>query len=203
MNGVDDPTAYASTYQVTKTGVRHTYLEVERDLESTPHFALPTDQGSAMSLNSHHGRPPIPPNFVSGPVRGGAASMQRILVPGEGGAMSLQKHGGSLRGATSGVNSRPLVSSVSISQPPHSGNARRGSMPLRTRRESHQQLLPGKSMPLLSTSSVSPPPLPGPPTPEISDPPVPYLTPEKPWYKTDYEPTIPVSVLYCITSDLV
>ena len=200
MNGVEEP--YASTYQ-TKNGTRHTYLE----LELPQHFALRTDHGSAMSVSSNQARPPLPPpppHFVSSSVRAGPASMQRL--PGQAGvpAASVQNggmHSGSLRQAPSS-NTRPSIPSVMTSSPRSEG-ARRASLPAKTRLES-QQHLPrhppnfheptGKSMPALLHPSVSPPPLPCPPTPEVSDLPVAYLTPEKPWYKSDYESTdTPVS----------
>ena len=195
MNGVEEP--YASTYQ-TKNGTRHTYLELE--LSMPQHFALRTDHGSAMSVSSNQARPPLPPpppHFVSSSVRAGPASMQRL--PGQAGVPSVQNggmHSGSLRQVPSS-NTRPSIPSVMTSSPRSEG-ARRGSLPVKTRRES-QQHLPrhppnfheptGKSMPALMYPSVSPPPLPCPPTPEVSDLPVAYLTPEKPWYKSDYEST--------------
>ena len=194
---MDEPTAYASTYSV-KPGVRHTYLELERSTaDSTPTFVLQTGQGSSMSVSSHHVRPPLNSFSVSGPVRSGAASIQRILSPNEPGAMSMQLH------RTTGLGQRPnfVESQGSVlgttHQPPmrpHSSNSRRGSVPLKSRRESQQPLLPGKSMPLIPANSVSPPPVSSPSTPHLLDPPLPYLTPERPWYKSDPDsPNIPVS----------
>ena len=175
----------------------HTYRELERHtgpIPPPPHFALST--GSAMSLSSHQGRP-LPPNTsVSGPVQGGAASIQRILEPGAHSmhfprtsatfAQGREIRGGSLHGTRVGANYRPPIPPGM--QPQHSEIGRRGSVPLKIWRQSHQQqhqiLLPGKSMPVLSST-----PVPSPPTPQMTDPPVPYLTPERPWYNSDYELT--------------
>ena len=205
MNVVDEPTAYASTYRL-KSGI---YLEQERNAAdpSAPHFSIRTG-GSIVSLSSHNGRPQF---SISGPVQSGPASIQKILTPGEVGAVSMQlprgcRIGGgslgedqrrSLRVVPSGTHQRPPIPSVM--QPHHlESNLRRGSMPLKTLADPHHQLNPGKSMPALSPSSQSPSPFPCPPTPQMCDPPVPYLTPKRPWYKSDYESTtITVSLQHC------
>ena len=193
---MDEPTAYASTHRL-KSGAHHTYLELERNTTDSPQsFVLHTGEGSAATLSSANSRPPLPPFSVSGPVRGGAASIQQILTPG---AMSMQlprtsgpgmtsvhgreTRGSSLRGVS--TTQRPPIPPV-LQQNDMRNNSRRGSVPLKTiRKESQQMLLPGKSMPAMH--SLSPPPPHSPPTPRIFDPPVPYLTPNKPWYKCDYE----------------
>ena len=180
------------------------YLELDRHTESTPHHTINADQGSAMSLPScHQGHPPLPLNTtVPCSVQGGAASMQGILTPGRLGANSMQLPmtsatfaqsrepcGGSLHGTRAGTNSRPPIPPTM--QPQHPENGRRCSMPQKIWKQSHQRqhqtIQPGKSMPAIL--SVSPPPLPSPPTPQNTDRPVSYLSPKMPWYESDYEHT--------------
>ena len=204
MNGVDEPTAYASLFRI-KPGI---YVEQERNAAnpSTPHFAIRAGD-SVISLSSHNGRTPF---SISGPVQNsGPVSFQNILTPGQTGTMSMQlprgyRNGGSssehqtrsLRGVSSGAHQRPPIPSAMQPQNPDA-NSRRASMPLKSIRDTHNQLNPGKSLPTLSASSQSSSPYSCPPTPQISDPPVPYLLPTKPWYKNDYESTkLPVS--YCL-----
>ena len=202
---VDEPTAYASTYRI-KPGI---YVEQERNAAnpSTPHFSIRAGD-SVMSLSSHNGRAPF---SISGPVHSnGQVPFQRILQPSEMGAMSMQlprgyRNGGSsagedqrrsLRVVSSGTHQRPPIPSAMHRQNTD-GNSRHASMPLKSIRDTQNQLNPGKSLPALSSYPQSPSPYPCPPTPQISDPPVPYLLPTKPWYKSNYEPTkVPVSCLF-------
>jgi hypothetical protein len=194
---VDEPTAYASTYRI-KPGI---YVEQERNAAnpSTPHFSIRAGD-SVMSLSSHNGRAPF---SISGPVHSnGQVPFQRILQPSEMGAMSMQlprgyRNGGSsagedqrrsLRVVSSGTHQRPPIPSAMHRQNTD-GNSRHASMPLKSIRDTQNQLNPGKSLPALSSYPQSPSPYPCPPTPQISDPPVPYLLPIKPWYKSNYEPT--------------
>ena len=173
---------------------------------STPHFAIRTGD-SVVSLSSHNGRAPF---SISGPMpSSGPASYHRILTPSEMGAMSMQLPRGhrnrgslteeqrrSLRETSNGKHQRPPIPSAMQPQN-QEGDHRRGSMPLKP--NYHHELNPGKSMPTLSSSSQSSSPYPCPPTPQISDPPVPYLLPTKPWYKTDYEQTTTKTVS-CLVS---
>lgn len=182
-----------ATYSV-KPGVHHTYLELENNpADAPPTFVLQTGRGSAMSVSSHNNRPPLTSFSASGPVRSGPGSISRILSPSEPGAVSMQIP------RSSGPGERPAVPcqrGASYQPPvrPYNGSSRRCSVPLKSRRESQQPLLPGKSMPLIAANAVSPPPISSPSTPHLLDPPLPYLTPERPWYKTDPDsPNAPVS----------
>lgn len=190
MNGVDEPTAYASTYSV-KPGVNHMYQELERNTTDSPsRFVLQTTgPGSAMSVSSHPARPPLNSFSASGPVRSGPASIQNILSPSEPGAMSMQIPRASGIGQRQTFTCKEAQGSQLVGTShhrPNNSNSRRGSVPLKARRESQQPLLPGKSMPTIVTSSLPPPPITSPSTPHLLDPPIPYLTPEKPWYKSDH-----------------
>ena len=93
MNGVDEPTAYMETHRV-KSGI---YLERNASDPTAPHFSIRTG-GSIISLSSHNGRPQF---SISDSAHSGAASIQRILTPGDPRALSMQLS----RGARSGLNS--------------------------------------------------------------------------------------------------
>lgn len=177
MNGVDEPTAYATTVRL-KPG---TYLDVERgSADSTPHFSIRTE-GSTASLLSNHGRPSLPLLSASGSVRGGPTTIQHILMPGDVGAVSMQlprhhaqeAHWGHGRDQRQGSSLREVFNHSRPPIPSEMQDSCRVSVPLNVRKQSRQMQHTGKSMPVIQTS---PPPFPCPPTPQITDPPVPYLT---------------------------
>ena len=186
-----------------KSGI---YLERNASDPTAPHFSIRTG-GSIISLSSHNGRPQF---SISDSAHSGAASIQRILTPGDPRAMSMQLPRGarsglnsgedqrrSLRGVSNGAHHhRPPIPSAMQSHNQDTSRSCRGSMPLKTARNTQRQLHPGKSMPALSSPSQSPSPFPCPPTPQRSDQPLPYILPVKSWYKSDYEATtIPVSFI--------
>ena len=99
-----------------------------------------------------------------------------LEVPSGGGRVP----GSSLREVS---NHRPPIPAEMQDSRNHR-NCRRVSAPGKARINSHQMLSAVNSMPALRAQSLSPSPCP--PTPQISDTPGPYLTPEKkPWYSSD------------------